>query len=75
MLYDVFICHASADKADFVRPLVEAIRDQHIEVWYGIYRAAVHSPKCCSQPSHKGSNGIQLLNAMSVIGYGKQPRC
>jgi hypothetical protein len=34
MLYDVFICHASADKADFVRPLVEALRNQHIEVWY-----------------------------------------
>ncbi|MEK7674816.1 MAG: toll/interleukin-1 receptor domain-containing protein [Verrucomicrobiota bacterium] len=34
MLYDVFICHASADKADFVRPLVEALRDQHVEVWY-----------------------------------------
>ena len=34
MLYDVFICHTSADKADFVRPLVEALRNQHIEVWY-----------------------------------------
>jgi hypothetical protein len=34
MLYDVFICHASADKAAFVRPLVEALRDQHVEVWY-----------------------------------------
>lgn len=34
MLYDVFICHASADKTAFVRPLVEALRDQHVEVWY-----------------------------------------
>lgn len=34
MLYDVFICHASADKVAFVRPLVEALRNQHVEVWY-----------------------------------------
>ena len=34
MLYDVFICHASADKAAFVRPLVEVLRDQQVEVWY-----------------------------------------
>jgi hypothetical protein len=34
MLYDIFICHASADKTDFVRPLAEALRNQHVEVWY-----------------------------------------
>lgn len=34
MLYDVFICHASEDKDDFVRPLAEALRELHIEVWY-----------------------------------------
>ena len=34
MLYDVFICHASEDKDDFVRPLAEALRARHIEVWY-----------------------------------------
>jgi hypothetical protein len=34
MLYDVFICHASADKAAFVRPLVEALRYENVEVWY-----------------------------------------
>lgn len=34
MLYDVFICHASEDKDDFVRPLAEALRGHHIEVWY-----------------------------------------
>jgi len=33
-LYDVFICHASEDKDDFVRPLAEALRDLHVEVWY-----------------------------------------
>ncbi len=34
MLYDVFICHASEDKEFFVRPLAEALRNEHIEVWF-----------------------------------------
>lgn len=34
MLYDLFICHASEDKEDFVRPLANALKDEHIEVWY-----------------------------------------
>ena len=33
-LYDVFICHASEDKDDFVRPLAEALRSHRLEVWY-----------------------------------------
>lgn len=32
--YDVFICHASEDKDDFVRPLAERLRAEHLEVWY-----------------------------------------
>jgi len=34
MQYDVFICHASEDKDDFVRPLAEKLRQQHLDVWY-----------------------------------------
>lgn len=34
MQYDVFICHASEDKRDFVRPLAELLQQQHIAVWY-----------------------------------------
>lgn len=34
MLYDIFISHASEDKDGFVRPLAEALRKNHIEVWY-----------------------------------------
>jgi hypothetical protein len=34
LLYDLFICHAKEDKDDFVRPLAEALRARHIEVWY-----------------------------------------
>jgi len=33
-LYDVFICHANEDKDEFVRPLAEALRSHHLEVWY-----------------------------------------
>ena len=34
MLHDVFICHASEDKAALVRPLAEALRDENVDVWY-----------------------------------------
>src|ERR1700679_2874571 len=34
MLYDVFICHASANKASIVRPLVKALAENNVEVWY-----------------------------------------
>ncbi len=34
MLYDAFICHASEDKADFVRPLAEALAAHHLNIWY-----------------------------------------
>jgi hypothetical protein len=34
MKYDVFICHASEDKDDFVRPLAERLRQNHLDVWY-----------------------------------------
>src|SRR5258706_11801613 len=32
----IFISHATEDKADFVRPLAEALK-QHFEVWYDEY--------------------------------------
>lgn len=34
MSYDLFICHASEDKEEFVRPLAEALKKEHVEVWY-----------------------------------------
>jgi hypothetical protein len=34
VLHDAFICHASEDKDEFVRPLAERLRDEHVEVWY-----------------------------------------
>lgn len=32
--YDVFICHAGEDKDDLVRPLVLALRERDLVVWY-----------------------------------------
>lgn len=34
MEYDVFICHASEDKQDFVKPLADALVKQNLKVWY-----------------------------------------
>ena len=34
MNYDLFISHASEDKADFVGPLVGALEDRGLRVWY-----------------------------------------
>lgn len=41
MLYDVFICHASEDKDNFVRPLAEHLKQQHIDVWYDEFSLSV----------------------------------
>jgi UDPglucose--hexose-1-phosphate uridylyltransferase len=32
--WDLFVCHASEDKDDFVRPLVHKLRQKGLEVWY-----------------------------------------
>jgi hypothetical protein len=34
MLYDVFICHASEDKEEFVSLLANKLREMHVDVWY-----------------------------------------
>jgi len=34
MEWDVFICHASEDKGDFVEPLANALTEAGIKVWY-----------------------------------------
>jgi hypothetical protein len=39
--YDVFICHAHADKDEVVRPLANALRDQNLAVWYDEFELAI----------------------------------
>jgi TIR domain len=40
-LYDAFICHASEDKEDFVRPLAERLKQQHVDVWYDEFSLSI----------------------------------
>jgi hypothetical protein len=39
--HDVFICHASEDKADVARPLAEALRNEGINVWLDEFQMRV----------------------------------
>ncbi|WP_169543955.1 toll/interleukin-1 receptor domain-containing protein [Sneathiella aquimaris] len=41
MLFDVFICHASEDKEDLVRPLVNYLSEQNLAVWYDEFSMSV----------------------------------
>jgi hypothetical protein len=39
--YDVFVCHAFADKDDIVRPLVDALSDEGLSVWYDDFHVSI----------------------------------
>ena len=39
--HDLFICHASEDKEDFVRPLARELRDKRLDVWYDEFQLTV----------------------------------
>ena len=39
--HDLFICHASEDKEEFVRPLAQALRDKRLDVWYDEFQLTV----------------------------------
>lgn len=41
--YDVFVCHASEDKDDIVRPLAHALQDQGLTVWYDEFALRIGS--------------------------------
>ena len=41
MQHDVFICHASEDKEEFVRPLAERLTQQLIDVWYDEFSLSI----------------------------------
>ncbi|RKE04061.1 toll/interleukin-1 receptor domain-containing protein [Marinifilum flexuosum] len=62
MQYDVFICHASEDKDDFVRPLAEKLRQQHLEVWYDEF-----SLKIGDSLTQKIDEGLAVSNYGIVV--------
>jgi hypothetical protein len=39
--WDIFVCHASEDKEDFVRPLSAALRESGLSVWYDEFSLTV----------------------------------
>jgi hypothetical protein len=39
--WDVFVCHASEDKEDFVDPLAHGLRDSGLSVWYDVFSLKV----------------------------------
>jgi len=39
--YDAFICHASEDKDDFVRPLAAELEDRDFRIWYDEFELSV----------------------------------
>jgi hypothetical protein len=39
-----FICHASEDKEEFVRPLAEALEKEYQRVWYDEYVLRLGDP-------------------------------
>lgn len=41
IMHDFFICHASEDKDDLVRPLAEALRSWGVSVWYDEYMLTI----------------------------------
>lgn len=41
--YDVFVCHASEDKDDLVRPLAHALDDHGLVVWYDEFELRIGS--------------------------------
>jgi hypothetical protein len=41
--YDVFVSHATEDKASVVRPLAEALRSKGVQVWYDEFELRVGS--------------------------------
>lgn len=64
LLYDAFICHASEDKDDFVRPLAEALAQFHLHIWYDEFSLSVGDSlrRAIDQGLSKSTFGIVVLS-------------
>ncbi len=64
MKYDVFISHASEDKADLVRPLAQGLDEKGLSVWYDEF--TLHLGDSLTESINKGlsksSYGIVILS-------------
>ena len=74
MEYDVFICHASEDKEDFVRPFAERLRQQHIHVWYDEFSLNIGDSltQKIDEGLAKSRFGIVVLSPNFLINRGQK---
>lgn len=63
--YDVFISHSSADKEDFIKPLVLALKELDIRVWYDEFELKVGDSlrRSIDKGLIKSKYGIVVLSA------------
>lgn len=57
-LWDIFVSHASEDKASFVRPLAEALVNLGATVWYDEFSLRLGDSPTCQPPLQQSVLGI-----------------
>lgn len=62
--YDAFICHASEDKEDFVRPLAEELANKNFYIWYDEFELTVGDSlrESIDRGLRKSAYGIVVLS-------------
>lgn len=72
--YDVFVCHASADKDEVVRPLAHALRDENLAVWYDEFELAIGSNlrRKIDEGLRRSRFGIVVLSPAFFAGGWRQ---
>lgn len=71
MLYDVFICHATEDKAVVARPLAELLSSHRVEVWYDefVLTAGMSLRRAIDRGLSKSRYGIVILSPNFFDGW------
>jgi hypothetical protein len=75
--HDVFISHASEDKARFVRPLVEALRATQMNVWYDEWELEVGDrlvERINDGPARSRLGAVVLSPAFLQARRGRKPK-
>lgn len=62
--YDAFICHASEDKADFVKPLAESLHQRGLQIWLDDWEIVPGSSlqQSIDNGISKSSKGVVVLS-------------
>jgi len=72
--YDVFVCHAFADKDEVVRPLAHALREEDLAVWYDEFELAIGSNlrRKIDDGLRRSRFGVVVLSPSFFAGGWKQ---